>query len=97
MSVTDCPLNCYIKPFSGNRRQFKTLSLLQTQFVNLSLNARPNNVNDSEKKATTRYGHSAGCRHFTSFSILIVHGHLEDIKLFCDICLRTDVNICSND
>ena len=74
VSVIDCPLNCYIKPFSGNRRQFKTLSLLQTQFVNLSLNARPNNVNDSEKKATTRYGHSAGCRHFTSFSILIVHG-----------------------
>ena len=61
-------------------------------------------MNDSEKrsvkaikKATTTYGHSAGCLLFTSCSILIVHGHLEDIKLFCDICLRTDVNICSND
>ena len=61
-------------------------------------------MNDSEKrsvkaikKATTTYGHSAGCRHFTSCSILIVHGHLEDINLFCNICLRTDVNICSND
>ena len=53
-------------------------------------------MNDSEKrsvraiKKATRYGHSAGCRHFTSFSILIVHRHLEDIELFCDICLRTE-------
>ena len=60
-------------------------------------------MNDSEKrsvkaikKATTTYGHSAGCRHFTSSSILIVHGHLEDINLFF-FFLRTDVNICSND
>ena len=51
-------------------------------------------MNDSEKrsvkaikKATTRYGHSAGCRHFTSFIILIVHRHLEELN----------INICSND